>query len=114
MKKTIIRYITTRLTEASTIRGLILGLGATVGLVLSPEQTDSLVWIILGLIAFVGTFAPDHIPTPKEIEENKDTVRSPPGVRSNTQRDKCTSCSKQCFRHPITTNHVQKTSSRDD
>jgi hypothetical protein len=80
MKNVVIRYILRRLTEASTIRGLVLGIGAAAGLIFSPEQTDALVWIVLGLVALIGTFFPDHMPTPDKrtssdkIEEREDTV----------------------------------------
>lgn len=80
MKKAIIRYIISRLTEASTIRGIILSVGSVVGYNLNVDQTDSLVWVVLGLVGFVGTFIPDLMTKPKveTVQSVEDTDNVPP------------------------------------
>jgi hypothetical protein len=66
MKSIIIQYILKRLSEASTIRGIILSVSAAIGITLQSQQTDSLVWIVLGIIGLVGTFFPDTVGKNKE------------------------------------------------
>ena len=61
MKNLIIQYIFKRLSEASTIRGIILSLCSLIGYSLDVQQTDSLVWIVLGIVGIVGSFFPDRL-----------------------------------------------------
>ncbi len=60
MKNLIIQYILKRLTEASTIRGIILGVSSAFGLVLTQDQTNSAVWIVLGIVGILGSLLPDY------------------------------------------------------
>lgn len=65
MKTTIIRYFIHRLTEASTIKGIVLFVSSMIGQQLTGDQTDSVVWIVLGFVGLLGTFLPDIITVPK-------------------------------------------------
>lgn len=74
-----INYILKRLTEASTIRGLILFLSSIVGISLQTQQVDYAVWIVLGAIGLIGTFLPDRIGDTNTINlrtyTNQTTIR---------------------------------------
>lgn len=83
MKTVIIRYIINRLTEASTIRGIVLGIGSFVGYNFSSQQTDSLVWVILGIVGFVGTFIPDLIRNPSFETSDGDNQSENPALPSD-------------------------------
>lgn len=76
MKTTIIRYFIHRLTEASTIRGIVLFVSSMIGQQLSGDQTDSLVWIVLGFVGLLGTFLPDIVTKPK-FETDAEIVSQP-------------------------------------
>ncbi len=75
MKNIIIQYILRRLTETSTIRGIVLFVTSAAGLALSPEQTNASVYIVLGIVGLIGTLLPDNIGKAKEtlppIAENQ-------------------------------------------
>jgi hypothetical protein len=61
MKEMLLRYIFNRLTEASSVRGLILTFSSFAGLTLSEQQTSSTVWIVLGIVGLLGSFLPDRL-----------------------------------------------------
>ena len=56
--KLALRYALNRLAEASTWRGFAL-LGASVGIMLDPSQTEAIVAIGLGLSGLIGASFPD-------------------------------------------------------
>jgi hypothetical protein len=68
MKNIIIQYILKRLTEASTLKGIILSVSGACGIVLSQDQTNSAVWIVLGIVGIIGSLLPDNFN--KSIKEN--------------------------------------------
>jgi hypothetical protein len=79
MKDMIIRYTLNRLTEPSTIRGFILFLSSATGLSLSTQQTNSAVWVVLGIVGLIGTILPDKLmwrpkptPTPESLPAETD------------------------------------------
>ena len=82
MKSVIIRYIISRLTEASTIRGIVLSIGSIAGYKFSSDQTDSLVWGILGIVGFIGTFIPDLIKKPSFETSGGDNQSEKPALSS--------------------------------
>lgn len=86
MKTVIIRYILNRLTEASTIRGIVLGIGSFVGYNFSSQQTDSLVWVILGVVGFAGTFIPDLIRKPSFETSDVNNQSEKPALPSDQPR----------------------------
>lgn len=61
MKNIVIQYILKRLLEASTLRGIILSVGAVIGFHFSDRQTDDIIYIVLGLVGIVGSLLPDNI-----------------------------------------------------
>lgn len=72
MKNIILQYIFKRLTEASTLKGIILSVSSASGLVLSQDQTNSAVWIVLGIVGIIGSLMPDTFG--KVVKENVPTV----------------------------------------
>ncbi len=56
--KLAIRYILSRLKEASTWRGLTL-IGTSAGIILSPDQTEAVVAVGLGISGLIGATFPD-------------------------------------------------------
>lgn len=80
MKSIIIQYILKRLTEASTIKGIILSLSGAFGIALSQDQTNSVVWIVLGIVGLIGSLLPDTF-----SRKTKETVPEKTEVTSNTE-----------------------------
>lgn len=70
MKSIIIHYILKRLTEASTLKGLILAISGAFGVALSQDQTNSAVWIILGIVGMIGSLLPDKFERNKKPESD--------------------------------------------
>lgn len=56
--KSILEYLTNRLQEPSTWRGLI-GLASAIGVVLTPEQADGIIAAGISLIAVINIFKKD-------------------------------------------------------
>lgn len=89
MKSIIIQYILKRLTEASTIKGIILSVSGACGVALSQDQTNSAVWIVLGIVGLICSLLPDNfskgikenVPNSNEVgveEESQSRIPSPP------------------------------------
>lgn len=73
----VIKYIFSRLQEASTIRGLISFIGGLLGYSFSSNTTENLVYIILGIIGFIGALLPDKLikkETPIKEEISNETI----------------------------------------
>jgi hypothetical protein len=77
MKTIIIHYIIRRLTEASTLKGIILSVASAMGLALSGQQTDSAVWIVLGIVGIIGSLFPDKFSMPmrKNIPSVEESIQ---------------------------------------
>lgn len=77
MKKIIIKYILKRLTETSTIRGLVILFGTAIGYHFSGAQTDDIVYIVLGIVGLIGSVLPDSI---RDVVEDtvKERVKTEP------------------------------------
>lgn len=69
IKGMVIKYAWSRLTEVSTLRGIILSVGGMIGMTLTPEQTSSAVWVLLTIVGLVGSFAPDTLGVPQSIKD---------------------------------------------
>jgi hypothetical protein len=86
MKNIIIQYILKRLTEASTLKGIILSVSSACGLVLTQDQTNSAVWIVLGIVGLIGSLMPDNfnqsikknVPVASEVEVEPDAQNNIP------------------------------------
>lgn len=94
MKNMIIHYIFRRLNETSTLRGIILFISGISGVVLSSQQTESTVYIVLGIVGLIGALLPDKIPsiTKKQKidsaqEELKTSDSSPSYIPSDQQNE---------------------------
>lgn len=75
MKNIILKYILKRLTETSTLRGIVILLGSIIGYHFSGAQTDDIVYIILGIAGLVGSFFPDNLG--KVLEDSvKDNIKT--------------------------------------
>lgn len=73
----VIKYIFSRLQEASTIRGLISFIGGLLGYSFSSNTTENLVYIILGIIGLIGALIPDKLgkkETPIKEEISNETI----------------------------------------
>ncbi len=57
----LIQYIFQRLSEASTIRGLVLTISSLMGLTISPTNTDNIIFVVIGLVGILGTILPDNL-----------------------------------------------------
>lgn len=73
----LIRYVFNRLTEASSIRGLVLAFSSFAGLVLSEQQTSNTVWIVLGIVGLLGSFLPDRL-TSQNTRKTDSIPQEPP------------------------------------
>ena len=73
MKESIITYILARLTEGSTLRNLVLFICSMAGLTLSDQQTNSVVFLLLGIIGFLGATLPDNLSTLKKKSTDETT-----------------------------------------
>jgi len=69
MDNAIIKYIINRLKETSTIRGLILLVVSVTGSTLSSEQTESAIYLILGIVGLIDASMPDKIINEKHGED---------------------------------------------
>lgn len=80
MNTLVFSYIIRRLSEASTIRALVLLVGSAFGISISDNQANYYVWIVLGIVGIVGTFLPDrftNIKTRKTDPSIEDQLETP-------------------------------------
>lgn len=82
MKISIVKYILRRLTEGSTLRNLVLFISSLSGLALSDQQTNSIVFIILGIIGFLGVTLPDNV-----YDLKRDALKDAPDIGYNDKSD---------------------------
>lgn len=81
MKFSIIQYILRRLTEGSTLRNLVLFICSFSGLTLSDQQTNATVFIIMGIIGFLGVALPDNL-----YDLKRDTKKDTPDIGYNDRQ----------------------------
>jgi len=82
MKISIIKYILRRLTEGSTLRNLVLFVSSLSGFILTDQQANSVVFIILGIIGFLGVALPDNF-----YDLKRDALEDTPDIGFNDKSD---------------------------
>lgn len=82
MKISIFKYILRRLTEGSTLRNLVLFVSSLSGLTLTDQQTSSVVFIILGIVGFLGVALPDNL-----YDLKRDAIKDAPDIGFNDKSD---------------------------
>jgi len=82
MKISIVKYILRRLTEGSTLRNLVLFVSSLSGFILTDQQTNSVVFIILGIIGFLGVALPDNL-----YDFKRDTLEDSQDIGFNDKSD---------------------------
>lgn len=72
----VLLYAINRLTEASTLRGLLLSISSTGGIIFTTSQQNNLIFIILIIVGLVGASLPDNFRdlVSKNVNKNIDEI----------------------------------------
>lgn len=81
----LIAYILDRLQETSTIRGLIYFFGSLLGIAITPETANSIIYLILGFAGMVSVLLPDKFKNKTLPHEDSNEVSNSPELPNDSE-----------------------------